>query len=63
MNRSNVYFTAKQVRALRRLSRESGMPQAEIIRRAVDAYLAVRGGENAEGKKRGRPRSQTELGG
>jgi hypothetical protein len=36
----NIYFTDKQVERLERKSKEEGLPEAEIVRRALDAYLA-----------------------
>ncbi len=38
--RKNIYFTEKQVERLERKSREENLPEAEIVRRALDAYLA-----------------------
>jgi predicted DNA-binding protein len=38
--RKNIYFTDKQVERLERKSKEEGLPEAEIVRRALDAYLA-----------------------
>jgi len=38
--RKNIYFTAKQVERLAQKSREENLPEAEIVRRALDAYLA-----------------------
>jgi hypothetical protein len=38
--RINVYVTPRQKEQLEKRSQEEGLPMAEIIRRAVDAYLA-----------------------
>ncbi len=38
--RKNIYFTDKQVQRLAKKSREENLPEAEIVRRALDAYLA-----------------------
>ena len=38
--RINLYITERQKRQLEKRSREEHLPEAEIIRRALDAYLA-----------------------
>ena len=38
--RKNIYFTEKQVDRLEQKSRDEGLSEAEIVRRALDAYLA-----------------------
>jgi hypothetical protein len=38
--RKNIYFTEQQVARLEQKSREEHLSEAEIIRRALDAYLA-----------------------
>jgi hypothetical protein len=38
--RKNIYFTDKQVERLAKKSREENLPEAEIVRRALDTYLA-----------------------
>ncbi len=38
--RTNIYITERQKRQLEKRSREEDLPMAEIIRRALDAYLA-----------------------
>jgi predicted DNA-binding protein len=40
--RTNTYLTEKQKAALEKLSERTGAPVAELIRRAIDAYLASR---------------------
>jgi len=40
--RTNIYLTDKQKAALEKLSDKTGAPVAELIRRAIDAYLASR---------------------
>jgi hypothetical protein len=38
--RINIYITAKQKEQLGRMSNGENLPQSEIIRRALDTYLA-----------------------
>ena len=38
--RKNIYFTDQQVRRLEQKSKEENLSEAEIVRRALDAYLA-----------------------
>ena len=38
--RTNIYLTERQKRQLAKRSQEEDLPMAEIIRRALDAYLA-----------------------
>jgi hypothetical protein len=38
--RTNIYITQRQKRQLEKRSRDEDLPMAEIIRRALDAYLA-----------------------
>ncbi len=38
--RTNVYLTQRQKQQLEKRSREDGLSMAEIIRRALDAFLA-----------------------
>ena len=38
--RTNIYITERQKRQLEKRSRDEDLPMAEIIRRALDAYLA-----------------------
>jgi predicted DNA-binding protein len=40
MIRTNVHLTPRQHDALRALAESTGLPLAEILRRAIDAYLA-----------------------
>jgi predicted DNA-binding protein len=37
--RMNVYLDSTQKQKLERLSKKTGAPVAELIRRAIDAYL------------------------
>lgn len=39
MRRTNMYFTTPQMDKLSRLSDETGLSVAELVRRAVDDYL------------------------
>jgi hypothetical protein len=38
--RKNIYFTEQQVARLEQKSRQQHLSEAEIVRRALDAYLA-----------------------
>jgi hypothetical protein len=38
--RTNIYITERQKHQLEKRSQEEDLPMAEIIRRALDAYLA-----------------------
>jgi Ribbon-helix-helix protein, copG family len=38
--RKNFYMTDQQVDRLEKMSREENLPEAAIVRRALDAYLA-----------------------
>ena len=40
--RTNVYLSAEQKKSLEKLSERTGAPVAELVRRAVDNYLATR---------------------
>jgi len=40
--RMNVYLAGEQKRTLEKLSAKTGAPVAELIRRAIDAYLISR---------------------
>ena len=40
MKRTNLYLTEKQVERLKQRSEREGLSLAELVRRAVDAYLA-----------------------
>jgi len=40
--RMNIYLTAKQKDVLEKLSDRTGAPVAELVRRAVDAYVKTR---------------------
>jgi hypothetical protein len=40
--RTCLTFRSSQIEALKILSRESGAPAAELVRRAVDAFLGAR---------------------
>jgi predicted DNA-binding protein len=39
MNRTNIYLPLPTIERLREMSEKTGLSVAEIIRRAVDAYL------------------------
>jgi hypothetical protein len=38
--RTNIYITERQKKQLEKRSQEENLPMAEIIRRALDTYLA-----------------------
>jgi Ribbon-helix-helix protein, copG family len=40
MKRTNLYLTEKQVTRLRQRAEQEGLSIAELVRRAVDAFLA-----------------------
>ena len=39
MKRINFYLTDKQIDAMKRLSKKTGLSVSELVRRAVDAFL------------------------
>lgn len=39
MQRTNIYLTDPQMAALKRLAKTTGLRVAELIRRAIDAFL------------------------
>ena len=39
MKRTNIHLSDEQLKALRKLSDNTGAPVAELVRRAIDAYL------------------------
>lgn len=43
MQRTNVYLDERQLGLLRRLASERGVAVAELVRRAVDAWLETQG--------------------
>ncbi len=43
MERTNIYLDARELTALRALSRSSGRPVAALVREAVDAWLDAHG--------------------
>jgi predicted DNA binding CopG/RHH family protein len=40
MRRVNYHLTEQQIAALRKLAGKTGLSVAELVRRAIDAYLA-----------------------
>jgi predicted transcriptional regulator len=42
MTRTQIYLTETETAALERLARETGRKKSELIREAVDAYVAKR---------------------
>ena len=43
--RTNIYLRPDQMKQLKALNKETGAPVAELVRRAVDEYLAKRAKE------------------
>ena len=39
MQRTNIYLRTSQIRRLKALERQTGAPVAELVRRAIDAFL------------------------
>lgn len=39
MKRLNLYFSEKQIKNMKQLSRETGLSVAELVRRAVDSCV------------------------
>jgi predicted DNA-binding protein len=37
--RTNIYLEEEQIKRLRALQKKTGAPVAELVRRAIDAYL------------------------
>jgi predicted DNA-binding protein len=44
-HRTNIYLRPDQMKQLRALNEKTGAPIAELVRRAVDEYLAKRSKE------------------
>lgn len=42
MKRIDTYLTNKQIERLKVLAKQTGLKKAELIRRAIDAYLEKR---------------------
>lgn len=42
MKRVNIYLTEQQLAQLRQLVNTTGLTMAELVRRALDAFLAIR---------------------
>lgn len=49
--RTSVFLFEDQILGLSVLSEKTGVPQAEMIRRAIDTFLNLRSVENAESTK------------
>ena len=52
MYRTNIYLDQEQVRALKHLAAEEGASLSELIRRAVDSYIATRLAEDTSWRER-----------
>jgi len=73
MKRVNFHLTDKQIASLQRMSTRTGLPAAELVRRAVDAMLAgqstvmpvdwsIKGAtRNGQGKKSPNPETAARL--
>jgi len=48
MRRVNYHLTEKQIESLQRVSRETGLSVAELIRRAIDEWLKQVKGINSK---------------
>lgn len=46
--RYNIYLTVEQKKTLERLSEHTGAPVSELVRRAIDNYIALRKDELKE---------------
>lgn len=53
--RTSLFLFEDQLDDLARLSEQTGAPQSEMIRRAIDAYLRHRSVENGKGVESDRP--------
>jgi predicted DNA-binding protein len=42
MRRTALFLKEQQLEKLRKLSKKTGAPVAELVRRAIDAYLLLR---------------------
>ncbi len=51
MIRTNIYLSEKQMGRLRDISEDTGIRIAEIVRRAVDAYLEAKYPANSSVKR------------
>ena len=49
LRRACIPLRSTQLETLRHLSKDTGAPVAELIRRAIDAYLAARLGQHPPG--------------
>ena len=52
MHRTNIYLDDEQLRALRHVAAEEGASVADLVRRAIDAYLSPRFGNSEEWGRR-----------
>jgi Arc/MetJ-type ribon-helix-helix transcriptional regulator len=52
MQRTNIYLSEDQLRALKHLAAEERQSVADLVRQAVDAYLAKRFAEDAAWRER-----------
>lgn len=44
MTRTNLHLTDAQLAALRKLAKRTGLSVAELVRRAIDAFLSAQKG-------------------
>ena len=52
MHRTNIYLDAEQVRALKHIAAEERCSVAELVRRAVDSYIAARLSDDTDWRER-----------
>jgi hypothetical protein len=52
MRRVNWTITEKQHKKLQKLSRETGLPISELVRRSLDKYLGLVGEEPLKGSEK-----------
>jgi len=61
MRRVNWTITERQHQELKRLSRETGLPISELVRRALDKYIGLLG-EGSSSSKGSEPKEEEESG-
>jgi len=52
MNRTQIYLTAAEAQGVARVAAETGRKQSEVIREAIDQYLARLGPQDRLGRLR-----------
>ena len=51
MNRVNIFLSDKQLQAFAALSEKTGLKRAELVRRAIDTFLAKQQREERKAEK------------